>query len=225
MLYIDLSELPALFDPFIFWSARRPAVAWFRRDDHLGDPTLTLAESVRDLVESRLGVRPSGRICLLTHLRYFGYHMNPVSFYYCYDDDDESLTHVVAEVNNTPWGEQYAYVVDPVSCGTARPFKVQKEFHVSPFMSMQQHYEWSFSEPQDNLFVNMASYEQGNKVFSARLELESQRINAKTLSAALFSYPVMTMKVALAIYWQALRLWRRGVPFYAHPNNIKHGQS
>ena len=138
MSYIDLSELPALFDPFIFWSARRPAVAWFRRDDHLGDPTLTLAESVRDLVESRVGVRPSGRICLLTHLRYFGYHMNPVSFYFCWNRADNRVEHVVAEVSNTPWRERHCYVLNypPEDTKYDTEFQLQKEFHVSPFMSM-----------------------------------------------------------------------------------------
>jgi DUF1365 family protein len=27
----------------------------------------------------------------------------------------------------------------------------------------------------------------------------------------------MTVKVAAAIYWQALKLWLKGIPFYPHP--------
>ena len=91
MLYLDLAELPALFDRTPFWSARRPALAWFRRRDYLGPAALTLDEAVRRLVEERTGQRPRGPIRLLTYLRYFGYCMNPVSFYYCFDESGEKL--------------------------------------------------------------------------------------------------------------------------------------
>ena len=45
---------------------------------------------------------------LLTQLRYFGFHFNPVNFYYCYDEAD-TLRWVLAEVRNTPWNERHYY--------------------------------------------------------------------------------------------------------------------
>ena len=36
MMYLDLDELPTLFRKTWFWSATRPALARFRRRDHLG---------------------------------------------------------------------------------------------------------------------------------------------------------------------------------------------
>ena len=85
MMYLDLAELPTLFEGRRLWANERAAVASFRRGDHHGDPSLPLDESIRRLVESRIGRRPSGPIRLLTHLRYFGYVFNPVSFYFCFD--------------------------------------------------------------------------------------------------------------------------------------------
>ena len=85
MLYLDLAELPALFDGTPFWSARKPALAWFKRSDYLGPAELPLDEAVRSLVTQKTGRRPQGPIRLLTHLRYFGASMNPVSFYYCFN--------------------------------------------------------------------------------------------------------------------------------------------
>jgi len=79
MLYLDLGELPELLDPFLFWSARRPAPAWFRRADHYGDPAVPLSTAILDLVERSTGSRPAGPVYLLTHLRYFGYCFNPLS--------------------------------------------------------------------------------------------------------------------------------------------------
>jgi DUF1365 family protein len=89
MVYLDLGELDRVFRGRWLWSAHRFAPAWFRRKDHLGDPSRPLAEEVRSLVEQKTGKRPGGPIRLLTHLRYFGYCMNPVSFYYCFDPSEE----------------------------------------------------------------------------------------------------------------------------------------
>ena len=86
MMFLDLSELPQVFAGRWFWSDRAPALARFRREDHFGDPAVPLDQSVRDLVEQETGARPQGPIRLLTHLRYFGFVFNPVSFYYCFDN-------------------------------------------------------------------------------------------------------------------------------------------
>ena len=90
MMYLDLDELPTLFRKTWFWSATRPALARFRRRDHLGPEQQALSDSVRDLVETETGRRPRGPIRLLTNLSYFGYCFNPVSFYYCFSEDEET---------------------------------------------------------------------------------------------------------------------------------------
>jgi hypothetical protein len=111
MAYVDLDELPAL-ESGLLSSARRPALAWFRRRDHLGDPARPLADSVRELVGERTGRIPRGPIGLLTHLRCFGHNFNPVSFYWCFGHDSGTVEAVVAHVTNTPWGESHSYVLD-----------------------------------------------------------------------------------------------------------------
>lgn len=109
--YVDLDELPQLFQGRWLWSSTHPNLAWFRRNDHFGPANQPLAEAVRDLVDARTGARPRGPIRLLTHFRYFGFQMNPISLFFCFRDD-EQLESVVAEVNNTPWGERHCYVLD-----------------------------------------------------------------------------------------------------------------
>ena len=217
MLYVDLAELPELFDAAPFWSARRPALAWFRRRDYLGPPGLPLDVAVRDLVEGRLGIRPRGAVRLLTHLRYFGYCMNPVSFYYCYDAD-ERLVAIVAEITNTPWRERHQYVFAVPAAGAGRKhFEFAKDFHVSPFMPMEMQYHWNFSDPGDHLVVHMQNFCAGAFVFDATLALRGEPVTAAALLKALAGYPLMTFKVIAAIHWQALRLWCKKTPFHAHP--------
>ena len=220
MLYLDLDELPGLFDHFHGWSARGPAPAWFRRADHYRRGGADLAAAIRSLVEEKTGLRPGGPIALLTHLRYFGYVMNPVSFYYCRDHSGANIEAIVAEVHNTPWGERHCYVLDgPVAPGGLRSFALDKAFHVSPFMGMRQSYVWSFNNPAERLHVCMRSFEQGRPLFSAGLRLKARPITQAGLNRMLLGYPLMTVRVIGAIYWQALWLWLKKTPFHAHPKH------
>jgi DUF1365 family protein len=220
MLYLDLSELPRLFDRRWLWSARGPAIARFRREDHFGDPAVPLADSVRDLVARETGVRPAGPIRLLTHLRYFGHVFNPVSFYYCFDADDTRVETIVAEVNNTPWGERHCYVL-PQRMNAGQPgrgrYFPKKVMHVSPFMEMDVAYDWRFNAPGEALTVHMENAREGRKIFDATLVLQREEITAASLARALAGYPLMTVRVVAAIYWQALKLWAKGAPLHDHP--------
>jgi hypothetical protein len=219
MLYLDLAELPQLFDGTPLWSARRRAPAWFKRADYLGSPHLPLDTAVRDLVEARGGVRPAGPIRLLTHLRYFGYCMNPVSFYYCFNESDNKLETIVAEITNTPWKERHQYVLAVEGGGGARlaRFEFDKAFHVSPFMPMDMRYRWCFSAPLSRLFVGMQNFLDGGQVFDATLALEREPLSTPALLRLLATFPLMTLKVIAAIHWQALRLWLKRTPFHGHP--------
>ncbi|HEX6945153.1 MAG TPA: DUF1365 domain-containing protein, partial [Casimicrobiaceae bacterium] len=219
LLYLDLDELPQVFDGRWLWSARRPAPAWFRRADYLGDASVPLADAVRDLVHARTGQRPDGPIRLLTHLRYWGYVQNPVSFYYCFDASGTSVRTVVAEVTNTPWGERHAYVVQPDQRGGSYRSSFEKVLHVSPFMPMDQRYQWALSAPGDRLHVHMVNRgTDGARVFDATLLLRRAPMTGPVLARCLARYPWMTATVLAGIYWQALRLRLRGVPFHPHPS-------
>lgn len=221
MMYLDLDELPTLFKPFLLWSASRPALARFKRSDHYGDSNHDLSASIRDLVHEKTSVRPTGAIRLLTHLRYFGYCMNPVSFYYCRNGEDTDTDFIVAEVHNTPWGETHCYVLDcrqpAARSGDGFSFVFNKEFHVSPFMSMEQQCKWHLSSPEENLRVQMSNWEEGTEMFYANMSLKESHINSKNLASVLIRFPFMTLKVISAIYWQALKLKLKNTPFYPHP--------
>jgi DUF1365 family protein len=248
MAYLDLGELDRVFRGRWLWSTSRLALARFDRRDHLGDPALPLDESVRRLVAERTGMRPAGPIRLLTHLRYFGYVFNPVSFYYCFDAQGQSVEAVVAEVNNTPWGERHCYVLHAFarSAGTLQA-RTRKAMHVSPFHPMALEYAWRFSVPGERLAVRMAlSPAPGaiaasrpltapertrdadartasdasavSPVFDAAMTLHRVPIEGRSLAATLLRFPAMTVQVIAAIHWQAVRLWLKRVPVHDHPS-------
>jgi DUF1365 family protein len=220
MVSLDLAEIDSVFESRWFWSSRRPAIARFCREDHFGDPVVPLDEAVRSLVQERTGRRPNGPIRVLTQLRYFGYYFNPVGFYYCFDTRGENVETIVAEVNNTPWGEQHCYVLhEAMNRGDAihKRYGPNKEMHVSPFMPMEVDYDWRFSPPADRLTIHMENAIENNKIFDATLDLERTELSTNALARVLITYPFMTLKVIVGIYWEALRLWLKRVPVYDHP--------
>ncbi|MFL6617050.1 MAG: DUF1365 domain-containing protein [Povalibacter sp.] len=228
MAFIDLSELPSVFDKFWCWSARRPALAWFRRADYYGDERRSLDGCIRDLVQKHAGSRPNGPIRLLTHLRYFGHNFNPVSFYYVYASDGETLQYVVAEITNTPWKERHAYVLSAndgaqLTNGHGQNvlrWQFDKTFHVSPFLPMNMQYDWRLCTPSDVLYVHMQTRQEGELQLDATLNLRRKPLGRAALAQALLNFPLVTLKVSALIYWQALKLYVRRTPIFTHPESL-----
>ena len=223
LLYLDLEELPSLFRGRALWSSARPNLAWFRRRDYLGDARVPLDKAVRDLVEGRTGTRPSGPVRMLTQLRTLGYVFNPVTFYYCFDEAGQRVETIVAEITNTPWFERHAYVLQrPAHTASGRRlhFRFPKAFHVSPFMPMAMDYDWQFTEPGDRLFVQMANRQGDKTPLDATLALRRRPLDGRSLASVLLRHPLLTFRVSVSIYWQALRLWRKHCPFVPHPKRM-----
>lgn len=218
--YIDLAELPGLFEGRWLYSVGRRNVAWFRREDYMAPHDVPLDEAVRRRVQEALGVRPRGAIRMLAHVRTLGWCFNPVTFYWCFDERDEPAF-LVAEITNTPWGERFAHVLDLRPDQGATPGRSRhgfaKRFHVSPFLPMDLDYVWAFRHPGRRLQVHMRCRRAGHTVLEATLGLRRRSWDGAALRRLLVRHPLMTWRVSLAIYVQALRLWLKRVPFHAHP--------
>ncbi len=217
MMLTYLDELPELVRLSPLWGLGRWAPARFRRADFFGDSDVPLEEAVRDHIEKQSGTRPDGPIALLANWRYFGFNMNPISVYYCFDAKGEQVRWLLLDVHNTPWGERHGYVLSVNASEGPLEASFDKDMHVSPFMPMNQRYHWCGSVPGDEVSINLSNLEAQHCVFEAGLKMQRQPVSARSLNALMIRFPLMTVKVCSAIYWQALKLYLKRVPLHRHP--------
>ena len=223
MAYFDLDELYQLKSRF-WWGINQAKLVAFHERDYLDRKKGNLKKRLANFLEEKHKIKLDGPVRMLTHLRYFGFCFNPVTFYYCFSQNGRELKLIVADINNTPWNEKYAYVLPvkkPQQNSKNHFFNdIKKVFHVSPFFPMDQDYEWEFSQPQkQTLTVLMKNFERNQKVFSAHLFLKRNEFSYKNLLLTSLKYPWMTLKVFFAIYWQALVLLVKKTSFFSHPES------
>jgi len=216
MAWLDLDELPTLFDGVPGFSARGPALARFRREDYLGPVHLPLKTAVREELTRQLGSAPQGRICMLTQLRTLGTSFNPISVYYVYDQQ-ERLSAVLGEVTNMPWRERTCYACQVMPERHSHHAQFDKAMHVSPFNPMEMTYRWKFNTPAQQLYLHMENWQQEQRHFDATLTLEAAPATRGVLLSTLARQPWMSLKTVAGIHFEALRLWLKRVPVYNHP--------
>jgi DUF1365 family protein len=216
MMYLDLDELDEVLALSPLWSKRGWRPARFERGDFLGDPALPLKQAVCERIHKETGHWHEGRVCMLANLRYFGFIINPITCYYCFDAHD-ALQYIVVEVTNTPWNERQSYVLRCDPRQRYQRISFNKQMHVSPFNPMNMNYRWCSNQPQKMLTLNLETLQAGDAHVDATMALKRREISAGALNATLLQHPWMTGKVAFTIYWQALKLWWKRNPFYGHP--------
>lgn len=192
-----------------------------------------IRQFVRERTKSKKEVK---NVSILTHLTYFGYCFNPVTFYYInYANTDQILPTngdemIIAEVSNTPWIEQHSYALDESvpNVKIVRDHKAQsfdatwnKEFHVSPFMEMDYEYRFQFSKPTETIWVKSQMKKKNtNEIwFTANFQMDRIPFTPANLMYIFFFYPLHTRVIQVLIHWEAIKLWWKGIPTFEHPSN------
>jgi DUF1365 family protein len=223
MFCFDIGDLSASFKDMKEVSIEKFNWFSFRRKDYLSHPEIPLDEYARQLVAAKFNTYPKGKIYLLTQLSCLGYCFNPISLYFIFDETNQHLAYLIIEVTNTPWGEKHNYVLESSTeqkNGVYR-YQFRKELHVSPFMAMNYNYHFNLKLTERDIIVHMENHVDSKKDFDATLMLKTSPQKTRSFKSVLRHYPLITYKVAAAIYWQALKLWMKGVPFYSHPKTNK----
>ena len=229
MVMLDVEHIAEMMRVSRLASYNRWNWASFDDRDHFGDAAVPLRERLRQDAAAHGVTLPDGPVYLLTNLRYLGYCFNPVSFFYFYGRSG-NLEMMLAEVNNT-FGETCNYWLTPecephpAGPRTAGPrrYETRKVFHVSPFIGLGHQYTWILTPPGDRLVAHMNLRASEGVFFDATLTLDRRPWSARELRRALVEYPWITARVIAAIYWEALRLRWKGVPYVPHPGAASAG--
>ena len=222
-LLIDLSEIENLEKKIKFFSYNKFNILSFYNLDHGPRDGSSLINWVKNtLHEAKINIG-SGTIKLLCYPRFFGYVFNPLSIFYCYDDDLQ-LKAILYEVKNT-FNEQHTYVFPASSSSNLILHKCDKKFYVSPFMEMKTFYNFRLLKPEKilNLFIKQSDAE-GTLLTASQVGTKIE-MNSKNLFFQFLKHPLMSFKVILAIHFEAFRLWIKGVKYVRRKIKIKNNLS
>jgi DUF1365 family protein len=208
-LLLDLDELPLLDGRLRLFSLDRPNLFAHYARDH-GDGSDVPLRGQIDALLAGAGIDlGGGAVRLLCMPRMLGYVFNPLSVYYCYRADG-GLAALVHEVHNT-FGERHAYVIPVAASDGAIRQDCRKAFYVSPFMDMDLRYAFRVAPPAERVTLAIRASDGAGPVLDACLTGARHGLSDRTLLAVLAAMPFVTVKVIVAIHWEAARLWLKGL--------------
>lgn len=210
-MLVDLDELPLLNDRLRLFRWNRLGLFSFHDRDHGDGRPLN---AWLDGLLSSSGITANGPRRVLCYPRILGYVFNPLSVWFCHDEAN-TLKAVVYEVHNT-YEERHAYVFAADGAERLVRHACAKDFYVSPFLSADCRYHFRIRPPDERVAVTIHEEEGGAPVLSASFSGQRRTLTDRTLFSMLLAYPLMTVKVIVAIHYEAVRLMLKGVRRHRH---------
>ena len=222
-LLIDLNEVENLGRKIKFFSYNKFNILSFYDVDHGPRDGSCLTKWVKKiLIESKIDIG-SGTIKLLCFPRFFGYVFNPLSIFYCYDENSQ-LKAVLYEVKNT-FNEQHTYVFPTSPSSNLILHKCDKKFYVSPFIEMKTFYNFRLLKPGTIISIFIKQADIDGPLLTACQAGKRLELNSKNLFVQFLKHPLMSFKVILAIHFEAFRLWSKGIKHVKKKIKIKNNLS
>ena len=215
--FIDLDEIEKLDKNNIIFSFNRFNIFSFYNKDHGDRDGKSLKNWVMDnLIKFKISENIN-KIKLLCYPRIFGYVFNPLSIFYCYEDN--LLKAIFYEVKNT-FNEQHTYIFK-VKDNNKIDQKCKKKFYVSPFMDMDTYYNFKLLNPNEKLSVSIKQTDKEDVILTAVQTGKRKEFTLKQLIINFFTYPLMSVKIISAIHFEALLLWKKGAIYRKRDKKIK----
>lgn len=154
-----------------------------------------------------------GEIWLQTYPRVLGHVFKPVSFWYC-ERRDGTLAAVLAEVNNT-FGERHVYLLDGAAWGKEQ--RARKVLHVSPFCRVDGHYRFRFERSAAHLRACVDHEDSEGPLLRTSIHGALEPLARRRPWRQRVALAWWVLAVIAHIHLQALRLWRKRLPFFTKP--------
>ncbi len=220
-LLIDLDEIEILDKENFIFSFNKFNIFSFYNKDHGDRDGKSLKNWVTENLKKFQIKENINKVKLLCYPRILGYVFNPLSIFYCYEND--LLKVILYEVKNT-FNEQHTYVFK-VNNNKKIEQSCKKKFYVSPFMDMETFYNFTLINPEKKLSVFIKQSDKKGIILTAIQTGEKKDFNLKQLFINFFKYPLMTLKIIGAIHFEALLLWKKGAIYRSREKKIKNNLS
>ncbi len=216
-LLIDLDELEQLDKKNLIFSYNKFNIFSFYNNDHGNRDGKSLKVWVFENLKKFNIHTNINKVKLLCYPRVFGYVFNPLSVFYCYENN--LLKAVFYEVKNT-FNEQHTYIFK-VNDSQKLNQKCRKKFYVSPFMDMETFYNFKILNPNETLSISIKQTDLEGTILTAVQTGKKKEFTFKQLLLNFFKYPLMTIKIITAIHFEALLLWKKGARYRKREKKIK----
>jgi uncharacterized protein len=212
-LMVDCAEIPALSRKFRLLSYNRFNLFSLHDSDH-GDGT-PLSNYLAGIAQAS-GCEDVKRFLMLTYPRVLGYVFNPITVYFGLDDAGETKL-LIYEVNNT-FGERKTYVIPAgADSGGAIDQSCRKELFVSPFNAVEGRYDFHLTPIGETLAVTVSLSGGEGRVMTAYFSGRRVELSDASLLRSVARTGWMTGKVMVAIHFEAMKLWLKGLRLVKRP--------
>ncbi len=226
MFYVDLDEIDSLAKKYFMFSRNRFNFFSFRDREHLQlplenpDQSKTTKQHILDYLSQNGVTNADGKIMLLTGMNVLGYNFNPVSFYFCYDKNNNPVCSI-AEVSNT-FREMKPYLLSHENYnGEKFHLNTTKYFYVSPFFNHDANFDFNFAIPGEKLNIRIDTVQDENKVFISTLTGTIRKLTSGNLTWYALRFPFIPLRIISLIHWNAFLLWMKKIPYRKKKSQVE----
>lgn len=193
-----------------------------------------LEQRLRQAFITHTDSAPTGDMIGMVVCRNAGIYFSPVNFYLGFDDQ-QTPSHLLAEVSNTPWNKRHGYGF--LLTGEDTEFCHDKNFHVSPFNPIDQQYRWQVSvklpsltdskskdilEQNDfNVRIAINISDARGEILRTGVQMTGKPMTAESIQRSLRQNPLMNISSLTRIYWHAFKLYAiKKVPYINYDEKL-----
>ena len=212
-VFCDVTQIDQLNN---FFSRKFNRLMQIKSENYFNkEKNISLKDKINTWILEKFGLR-FDQVVLQTMPSFLGYVFNPISFWYCYEN--QTLKAVLCDVSNT-FGEKYFYWI---YAGGEDLLKVKiqqsKKFHVSPFFSTDGYYQFSFLQKGTQVFSEVILFDSKDQLkIKTWIHGDLTPLDSLSLGQVVKKYGLFTFLVIIRIHYQAFKLFLKKATFFRKP--------